>query len=134
MELIIETLFDVGQEIWVPRVYRRLKNDVMVINGEEWYRSKPNLIPIAKMKKITHIEIRVSNPANTIKLTYWAINKFEYAGSSIEPVDNAVPGILFQHTLGSDDICKIPLYYESHHDALKYAEAHKLTHNKELFK
>ena len=57
--MIVETKYDVGHTFWVPRVYKKFEQQELVWEGETWYKDVETYQPLAKLKKIIYIEIRV---------------------------------------------------------------------------
>jgi hypothetical protein len=57
--MIVETKYDVGHTFWVPRVYKKFEQQELVWDGETWYKDVETYIPLAKLKKIVYIEIKV---------------------------------------------------------------------------
>ena len=55
----IETKYDVGHTFWVPRVYKRITQQELIWEGETWRKDVETYVPLAKIKKIVCIEIRV---------------------------------------------------------------------------
>ena len=70
----ISTLFSIGQEIWVPRVYAEVDTDSVVVNGKTYYASlgesyQYTFTPAARKFSITEIELTVT--AEVICETYY---------------------------------------------------------------
>ena len=57
--MIVETKYDVGHTFWVPRVYKKFEQQELVFEGETWYKDVETYQPLAKLKKIVYIEIKV---------------------------------------------------------------------------
>ena len=51
----IETKYDVGHLFYVPRVYKRIKTETMMWEGEEWERNIEYYEPLVKQKEIIKI-------------------------------------------------------------------------------
>lgn len=131
MKLEINTLFEIGQEIWVPRVYKLPKHKTMIIDGEEWQHTKYVLTPIAKMKRIVCINVEINDK---IEIAYWAVNVKQYDGSQYHDERMSVDTVFFRHYYGDDITGKIPLNYGECAWALDYASQHVRRTGKELLK
>ena len=57
--MILTTKYSVGHTFWVPRVYKRFSQEELVWEGESWYKDVETLEPLAKLKKIVYIEVKV---------------------------------------------------------------------------
>jgi hypothetical protein len=55
----VTTKYDVGHTFWVPRVYKKFEQQELIWEGETWYKDVETYVPLAKLKKIVYIEIRV---------------------------------------------------------------------------
>ena len=64
--MIVETKYSVGHTFWVPRVYKRHSQEELVWEGESWYKDVETLEPIAKLKKIVCIEVKVGRGVSIV--------------------------------------------------------------------
>jgi len=60
----IQTKYDVGHTFWVPRVYKRIIQQELVWEGETWHKNVETYVPLAKLKKIVCIEVKVGRRTN----------------------------------------------------------------------
>lgn len=69
----LETKLDVGDVIWVPRVYVDRKADCVVIDGKTYWASHEDATvtyePRVKKKVITNIDIEIGSEGT--KIVYW---------------------------------------------------------------
>ena len=64
--MVIETKYDVGHTFWVPRVYKKYEQQELVWEGETWYKDAETYVPVAKLKKIVYIEIKVGRSTSVM--------------------------------------------------------------------
>ena len=100
--MIIETKLNVGDVIWVPRVYTNLKVDSVVVDGKTYWSDQENAVvlyePSVKRKVVTNIDIEIGS--NGTKIRYWTTgdsgtyicidDKSVYFLSEKEALDSAV--------------------------------------------
>lgn len=70
--MIYETKRNIGDMVWVPRVFNEVSDDVKVIDGKEYTHTSITLNPVAKQKMI--VEVIVSFTYKGIEETYMTIN------------------------------------------------------------
>lgn len=73
--MIIETKLNVGDVIWVPRVYTNLKVDSVVVDGKTYWADQEDAVvlhePFVKRKVVTNIDIEFG-PSGA-KISYWTM-------------------------------------------------------------
>ncbi len=114
--MAIETKFNIGDELWLPRVYAEVIVDSIVIDGKTYYASaeEPRIRtyrPEAKKFVINEIELTVT--ADGIDETYYGKHIPE-DGSESAPEYEHVYSSKFNNTF---------YYFSSKEDALKAAQA-----------
>ena len=75
----IETKYNVGDLIWVPRCYRTFDREELSFEGETWFRDVEVYKGFAKQKRIVKIEASV-NEIEKIHISYYMINEGEGDG------------------------------------------------------
>lgn len=84
----IETELDVGDVIWVPRVYPDMHLDSVVVDGKTYWASQEDAIitykPVVKQKIITEIEITIKR--GCLDIIYFGVT----AGAQVTNMDNVV--------------------------------------------
>lgn len=84
----IETMFNIGDEVWVPRVYPESHLDSVVVDGKTYWLSPEEATytfkPRAKKKVITEIELTITEFG--ITQIYWG----RTVGSTADTIDSIV--------------------------------------------
>lgn len=113
--MAIETKFNIGDEVWVPRVYAEVNVDSVVVNGKTYYASLEdarNYTYRPEAKKFTITEIELTVTANGVDELYY--------GKHISADENeSTPD--YEHVYSSK--AKNILYFFSKEDALIAAQA-----------
>ena len=105
----IETELDVGDVIWVPRVYPDKHLDSVVVDGKTYWASQEDATvtykAVAKQKIITEIEIIITH--DCLGMTYW--------GATVGDDETTTDSIVYRST----DPCR---YFKTEQEALEFAE------------
>ena len=75
----IETKYNVGDLIWVPRCVQVYDKEELNFEGEIWYKDVTKLKAFAKQKRIVKIEASVNEIGN-VYIMYYLINEGEGDG------------------------------------------------------
>lgn len=103
----IETKYDVGHLFYVPRVYKRIKTETMMWEGEEWERNVEYLEATVKQKEI--IKINATSQKDYMPtISYYVVDKAEYKTMSQVYTENKITDYTYETAMA---------IAESHRDA-----------------
>jgi hypothetical protein len=77
----IETKYDIGHLFYVPRVYKRIKTETMMWDGEEWERNIEYYEPLVKQKEIIRI-LATREKDSSGHVSYYVVDKGQYRDMS----------------------------------------------------
>lgn len=75
----IETKYNVGDLIWVPRCHEIWDREELTFEGETWFKDVKKFRGFAKQKRIVKIEASV-NEIGRVHVSYYMINEGEGDG------------------------------------------------------
>mgnify|MGYP006295119113 FL=1 len=106
--MLIETKYNVGDLIWVPRCYQEWDKEELNFEGEVWYKDIQKFKALAKQKRIVKIEASVNEIGNTL-IMYYLINEDEGEGQ----MANVYAEELI-HNYTEEEALQIAKEYEQH--------------------
>lgn len=103
----LETELDVGDVIWVPRVYPEMHRDSVVVDGKKYWSEDATTTykAVAKQKIITEIAITITH--DCLGMTYW--------GATVGDDETMTYSVVYRST----DPCR---YFKTEQEALEFAK------------
>ena len=118
--MIINTRYDIGHTYWVARVYQKLEDTSIVIDGKIYKHRRCFLEPSAKQKIIKGIEITVSG--ESLRKKYHVAN----VGEAEDYDENKYVTSYMSYSTNE-------MMFDTAEKAYSYAAEYLEKHNKEFF-